>query len=367
MKRFTLFSWLALTAVLLALPAGAGAVVDAKAVAAAPTFHVLVLTEGNAAAGQFAALNKAANQSNPRFDVDQVKNSANGFTARHLSHYNAVVFLNTTGDALDAEEQAAFEAYFRNGGGFVGIGSAIETNPSWQFLTDILGTRATGKLDAQTVTNKPTDRGHDASKNLPEYWNLNDTYYNWAANVRGVSHVLTTVSAAPFNKTGDGPTLTALTGSTMGADHPVTWCKDYQGGRSYYTNHGASPAAWSDANLVKELVGALTWAAGQSDPVYSDCGATVRANYQQSFVAAPPNLSEPIGFDVLPDGTGRVIQTDRRGGVRLHDPATNSTTLLASSRSTPSTRTGCTARRSTTTSTRTSGSTSSTRRRRSRT
>ena len=55
----------------------------------------------------------------------------------------------------------------------------------------------------------------------------------------------------------------------------------------------------------------------------------MRANYQQSFVAAPPNLSEPIGFDVLPDGTGRVIQTDRRGGVRLHDPATNSTTLLA--------------------------------------
>ena len=53
------------------------------------------------------------------------------------------------------------------------------------------------------------------------------------------------------------------------------------------------------------------------------------ANYQQSFVAAPPNLSEPIGFDVLPDGTGRVIQTDRRGGVRLHDPATNTTTLLA--------------------------------------
>ena len=329
MKRFTLCCWLALTAVLLALPAGAGAVVDAKAVAAAPVFHVLVLTEGNATAGQFATLNKAANQSNPRFDVDQVKNSANGFTARHLSRYNAVVFLNTTGDALDAEEQAVFEEYFRNGGGFVGIGSAIETNPSWQFLSDILGTRAAAKLDAQTVTNKPADRGHDASKNLPEYWNLNDTYYNWSSNVRGFSHVLTTVSAAPFNKTGDGPTLNALTGSTMGPDHPVSWCKDYQGGRSYYTNHGASAAAWNDANLPKELVGAIRWAAGQSDPVYSDCGATVLANYQQSFVAAPPNLSEPIGFDVLPDGTGRVIQTDRRGGVRLHDPATNATTLLA--------------------------------------
>ena len=77
------------------------------------------------------------------------------------------------------------------------------------------------------------------------------------------------------------------------------------------------------------LGGAITWAAGRSDPVFSDCGATVVANYQQSFVAAQPNLNEPIGFDVLPGGSGRVIQTDRRGGVRLHDPASNSTTLLA--------------------------------------
>ena len=59
----------------------------------------------------------------------------------------------------------------------------------------------------------------------------------------------------------------------------MTWCKDYRGGRSYYTNHGASDAAWGDSNLVKELVGAIAWASGQSDPVYSDCGATVLANY----------------------------------------------------------------------------------------
>ena len=139
--------------------------------------------------------------------------------------------------------------------------------------------------------------------------------------------MLTTVSDAPFTKTGDGPTINALTGGTMGADHPVTWCKDYKGGRSYYTNHGASAAAWSNANLVKELVGALVWASGQSDPAYSDCGATVLANYQQVKISSPPNVSEPIGFDQLPDG--RVIQTDRRGGVRLHNPTSGTTKMLA--------------------------------------
>ena len=91
---------------------------------------------------------------------------------------------------------------------------------------------------------------HDASKNLPEYWDLSDTYYNWTSNVRGQSHVLTTVSDAPFDRTGDGPQIRALTGGTMGADHPVTWCKDWKGGRSYYTNHGASGAAFNDPDFA---------------------------------------------------------------------------------------------------------------------
>jgi PKD repeat protein/type 1 glutamine amidotransferase len=297
--------------------------------APAEKYRIFVFTSGapNFAKGAAIQVIRDLGKANG-FGV-QTNGDPASFTAENLARFRAVVFLDTTGSPLNPAQEAAFEDYFRAGGGFVGVGSAVETEPDWQFLTDVLGSRSASKLGAQTVTNKVADRVHDASKNLPEYWNLNDTYYNWTSNVRGLSHVLTTVSDAPFNKTGDGPTINALTGGTMGADHPVTWCKDYRGGRSYYTNHGASAAAWNDANLAKELIGAITWASGQSDTVYSDCGATVLANYQQSFVAAPPNLSEPIGFDVLPDGTGRVIQTDRRGGVRLHDPATNSTTLLA--------------------------------------
>ena len=40
-----------------------------------------------------------------------------------------------------------------------------------------------------------------------------------------------------------------------------------------------------------------------------------------------PNLSEPIGFDQLPDG--RIIQTDRRGGVHLHNFNTGSSSIIA--------------------------------------
>jgi len=313
-----------------AVTAGSASAATAASDRSGPKYKVLVLVPANFTKAQKTGVQELRQRGLDENFTIEVTSDTSLVSAANLPKYRSVVFLNTTGDYLTDAQQDAFEAYFRAGGGFLGIGSAVELEPGWQFLTDVLGSRsAAAALPAQAVTNKVADRGHDASKNLPEYWNLTDTYYNWTSNVRGLSHVLTTVSDAPFNKTGDGPTLNALTGGTMGADHPVTWCKDYRGGRSYYTNHGASDAAWTNANLVTELVGAIAWASGQSDPVYSDCGATVVANYAQSFVAAPPNLSEPIGFDVLPDGTGRVIQTDRRGGVRLHDPATNSTTLLA--------------------------------------
>ena len=129
----------------------------------------------------------------------------------------------------------------------------------------------------------------------------------------------------------------------MGSDHPVSWCKDYKGGRSFYTALGNTAGSFGEADFRTHLEGAIDWTAGVADPVYSDCGATVLANYQQTKISGPPNLSEPIGFDQLPDG--RVIQTDRRGGVRLHDPATGTSQVTRDrSRSTPTARTACTAR-----------------------
>jgi PKD repeat protein/glucose/arabinose dehydrogenase len=246
-----------------------------------------------------------------RFAV-HVTDDARVFTAHRLTHYRVVVFLNTSGDVLDDAQQAAFEEYYRDGGGFVGIHSAIETELDWSFLTDILGTRAAGSSAVTAATLKVADRVHPAAEVLPRYWHRTDQWYNFTANVRGFSHVLATVDETTYS------------GGTMGFDHPITWCKDFQGGRSFYTGLGDTPAAFATSDLRAHLAGAIRWAGGQTD---GDCGATVLANYQMDFIAAPPNVSEPIGFDVLPDG--RVVQTDRRGGVRLHDPATNTTHLLA--------------------------------------
>ena len=61
-----------------------------------------------------------------------------GFTVLHteddsfinpgnLKHHHTVIFLNTTGDILNDEQQMHFERYMQAGGGWVGIHSATDT------------------------------------------------------------------------------------------------------------------------------------------------------------------------------------------------------------------------------------------------
>jgi PKD repeat protein/type 1 glutamine amidotransferase len=281
-------------------------------------YRVLAFTEtsgeyAGAIPAAVAALEAAGREH--RFHVD-VANESSVFNDRTLARYRAVVFVNVVGDVLTDDEQAAFERYHGDGGSFVGIHAAIGAEPGWSFMTDVLGTRASGAAaEASNAIIKVADRVHDASKTLPEYWRHGaEKYFNYEQNVRGVSHVMATVVEKTYS------------GGTMGADHPVAWCKDYRGGRSFYTGVGASAQSYQDGEVREHLGGAIEWAAGQSDPAYSDCGATVLANYEQTKLSAPPNLNEPIGFDRLPDG--RIIQTARAGQVRLHEPGGAEVILL---------------------------------------
>src|SRR5215475_1232705 len=228
-----------------------------------------------------AAIRKLGNEM--RFVVE-VTGDPGKFDLPHLKQFRSVVFLNTSGAAFTDAERSAFEAYFHDGGGFVGIHSAIETEPGWQFLTDIIGTRSTGKSGVTNATAKVADRVHPASAGLPEYWKIKDAFYNFAADVRGVEHVLATVDETTYS------------GGTMGPDHPIMWCKDYKGGRSFYTGLGDTTSEFNDSSFQGNLGGAIDWAAGNGS---GDCGATILANYQMSVVAAPPNIGEPIEIEVL--------------------------------------------------------------------
>ena len=55
------------------------------------------------------------------FEVFWTEDPTRVFNDAELKKYKAVIFLSTTGDALNDEQQAAFERYIKAGGGFVGM------------------------------------------------------------------------------------------------------------------------------------------------------------------------------------------------------------------------------------------------------
>ena len=183
---------LALAGLALMLPATASAKIKA---AAADPYKVLVVTSADDAlstAGKAAIQNAAGSD----FTVTAPAPADVGaqFTPANLDQYRAVVFLNTgQASPLNDAQRANFEAYYKKGGGFVGIGSAIETDSAWSFLNNVLGARSSGRTGSQSGTVKVADRVHDASKDLPRYWDRTESWYNFTVNVRGVSHVLATV------------------------------------------------------------------------------------------------------------------------------------------------------------------------------
>ncbi len=72
------------------------------------------------------------------FTVTATENAAL-FATANLAQYEAVIFLNTTGDVLNAAQQTAFEAGIGSGGGYVGVHAAADTEYSWPFYGNLVG------------------------------------------------------------------------------------------------------------------------------------------------------------------------------------------------------------------------------------
>ncbi len=72
------------------------------------------------------------------FSVDWEENES-VFTDDRLKNYQVVIFLNTTGDILNDEQQAAFERFIKNGGGWVGVHAAADTEYNWEWYTKLVG------------------------------------------------------------------------------------------------------------------------------------------------------------------------------------------------------------------------------------
>ncbi|CCH20640.1 ThuA domain-containing protein [Micromonospora lupini] len=189
------------------------------------------------------------------FTVTATEDAA-AFTTSNLAQYEAVVFLNTTGDVLNATQQTAFESYIGSGRGYVGVHAAADTEYDWPFYGNLVGAWFASHPAIQQANMKVEDRGNAATGHLPQTWTRTDEWYNYRTNARSTAHVLATLDESSYS------------GGGMGADHPLSWCKGYGGGRSFYTGAGHTQASYAEPAFRTHLLGGIRYAAGRSK---ADC------------------------------------------------------------------------------------------------
>ncbi|MDB5262275.1 MAG: ThuA protein [Adhaeribacter sp.] len=203
--------------------------------------HTAGIAAGTKAIQQLGTENK--------FAVDQTED-AQAFTPDNLKQYAAVIFLSTTGDVLNDQQQQAFEGYIKNGGGFVGIHASADTEYDWPWYGELNGAYFENHPKGQQeATFKIINKDNISTRHLPAVWKRTDELYNFKWIAEGL-HVLITIDE------------TSYTGGKNGDFHPMSWYRNYAGGRAFYTALGHDEKSFADSLYLKHLLGGIEYAMG---------------------------------------------------------------------------------------------------------
>lgn len=243
--------------------------------------------------------------------IDTTSN-ANDFTEENLKQYAAVVFLNTSGDVLNLQQQNAFKRFIQAGGGFVGIHAAAETEPEWWWYRKLVGT--TSKLHASihdfTIRKEDTS---PISLALTEQIKWTDELYA----VENVTPSIKVVYSREDTTNAEGVDLT----------NPVVWYQEFDGGRSYYIGLGHAPDQYTDSFFREVLQHGMEYAIGEGSLDYSKVKEEILPNeHRFTKNVLGYYFDEPTEMTILPDG--RIIFLERKGTIKMYDPKKDSITMI---------------------------------------
>lgn len=249
-----------------------------------------------------AAIQKLGLENN--FDVDTTED-ATAFTEDNLKRYAAIIFLNTTGDVLNNQQEIAMERFIQAGGGFAGIHSATDTEYDWGWYTNLVGAQFEGHPEIQPATIQVVDKTDLSTKHLPGTWNRTDEWYNFKKLNKDV-RVLLRLDEKSYK------------GGTMGDDHPLAWYHEYQGGRAFYTELGHVDASYSDSFYLKHILGGIKYAIGNDQLDYSKATSQYPPD-EHTFTKttlSEGEFFEPTEMTILPNLDVLIVQ--RRGEILLY-------------------------------------------------
>jgi uncharacterized protein len=181
------------------------------------------------------------------------------FNEKTLASIDVVIFLNPTGDALNESEQKAFEDFMKSGKGMVGIHAAADFEYDWNFYGLMLGAYFKTHPPAQKATVIFEDTSHPAMEPFRgmEKYTTFDEWYTFKDNPRSRVQVLANLDEGTIKKYNNDDWR-------MG-DHPIIWCLEKDGMRSFYTGFGHTHEAFQDEKIMEHIKNAINWAAWRVD------------------------------------------------------------------------------------------------------
>lgn len=201
------------------------------------------------------AINELASTHN--FEVDR-QQEAIKITSESLNNYNAVIFLSTTADIFEEDEQTIFEKYIQSGKGYVGIHAASDTEYEWEWYTKLVGRMFKIHPVQQTAQLNIIDHNFPGLEHFPDVLLFTDEWYDFTEEkVDGLNYLITIDenTYAPEveweNVKSDG----------MGDFHPIAWYHEFDGGRSFYTALGHKEKVYENRWFLEHLYGGIYYAA----------------------------------------------------------------------------------------------------------
>jgi cytochrome c len=292
--------------------------------AQSPKIKILVFskTEGfrheSIAAGK-VALAKLAKEKG--FEASFTEDAAE-FKEVNLKKYNAVLFLNTTGDVLNNEQQSSFERYIQAGGGYVGIHAATDTEYDWPWYGQLAGAYFLDHPMTPSNVQKGkfivTKKDHWATKGMPDEFERADEFYSFKDISPKINVVLNIDEKSYIG--GKNPDF-----------HPMSWYQEFDGGRSFYTAMGHTDETFSEPLFLNHLLAGIKYAAGLptagGDAKALDFSKSRPEENRFTKVILQEKLDEPMELSVLNDG--RVLFIQRKGEVKLYNIKTKEVKTIA--------------------------------------
>ena len=241
------------------------------------------------------------------------------FNDEDLKFYDAIIFNNTTGNILNAVQQAAFERYIQAGGGYVGIHAAADTEYEWPWYGKLMGAWFEShphNPNVRAATIRVTDKEHPAGTDLPDRWERTDEWYNYRYFYPDLK-IIASLDEESYE------------GGTNGSTHPIAWYHEFDGGRAFYTGGGHEDSSFSEPLFLEHLQGGIAYAMGSRRNLDYSRATAVPVPEENRFekTVLINDLDTPMELAVAEDG--RVFYTElRSANLGVYDTRTGTQSII---------------------------------------